>query len=108
MHNHMNEDRRISNLDKKIQELEIDIEKKEKEKVGVKTLSMAYEKTPDFADEQGMEDVTRKLTEADSLLNLLKANHYKLLKARSEISNLPAPSSPYEEYFNVRREKQVC
>ena len=108
MHNQMNEERRINNLDKKISELEADIDRKEKEKIGVKTLSKAYEKTPDFADEQGMEDVTRKLIEADSMLNLLKANHLKLLKARSEISSLPSPSSPYEEFMNTRRDRQVC
>ena len=39
MHNQMNEERRINNLDKKISELEADIDRKEKEKIGVKTLS---------------------------------------------------------------------
>lgn len=98
----------MTNLDKKIQELEADIDKKEKEKTGVQTLSIAYEKTPDFSSEQGLEDVTRKLIEADTLLNLLKANHFKLLKARCEFSSSPSPSSPYLEYLETKRDKLVC
>ena len=71
------------------------------------SLSAAYEQTPDFVDEQGAADVTRQLTEANAMLNMLKANHFKLLSARSDISNLPSPDSPYSEYIQVRKDKQV-
>ena len=75
--------------------------------LGVLSLSAAYEQTPDFVDEQGAADVTRQLTEANAMLNMLKANHFKLLSARSDISNLPSPDSPYSEYIQVRKDKQV-
>ena len=75
--------------------------------LGVLSLSAAYEQTPDFVDDQGAADVTRQLTEANAMLNMLKANHFKLLSARSDISNLPSPDSPYSEYIQVRKDKQV-
>ena len=71
------------------------------------SLSAAYEQTPDFVDEQGAADVTRKITDANSMLNMLKANHFKLLSARSEISNLPTPDSPYTEYMSIKKDRQV-
>ena len=70
-------------------------------------MSAAYEQTPDFVDEQGAADVTRQLTEANAMLNMLKANHFKLLSARSDISNLPSPDSPYSDYIQVKKDKQV-
>lgn len=75
--------------------------------LGVMSLSAAYEKTPDFVDEQGAADVNRQLIEANALINMLKANHFKLLTVRSEISGLPAPASPYTEYIQVRKDRQV-
>ena len=76
--------------------------------LGVETLSVAYEKTPDFIDEQGAADVTRQLIDANAMLNMLKANHFKLLNARSELSSLPSPDSPYSEFITTRRDRQVC
>ena len=71
------------------------------------SLSAAYEKTPDFVDEQGAADVNRQLIEANALINMLKANHFKLLTVRSELAGLPAPASPYTEYIQVRKDRQV-
>lgn len=71
------------------------------------SLSAAYEKTPDFVDEQGAADVNRQLVEANALINMLKANHFKLLTVRSDIAGLPAPDSPYTEYIQVRKDRQV-
>ena len=74
---------------------------------GVESLSAAYDKNPDFVDEQGAADVSRQIIEANSMLNLLKANHFKLLRARCEIDSLPQPESPYSEYIKNRHDKQV-
>lgn len=71
------------------------------------SLSAAYEQTPDFVDEQGAADVNRRLIEANSMLNMLKATHFKLLSVRSEISNLPSPDSPYSEYMSTKKDRQV-
>lgn len=51
--------------------------------------------------------MNRQLVEANALINMLKANHFKLLSVRSDISNLPVPASPYTEYIQVRKDKQV-
>ncbi len=75
--------------------------------LGVQSLSAAYEQTPDFIDEQGAADVNRQIVEANSMLNLLKANHFKLLKARTELSGQPSPDSPYSDYMHTKQDKQV-
>lgn len=74
---------------------------------GIQSLSQAYEQTPDFVDEKGAQDVTRQLAEVDAMLNMLKANHFKLLQARSEVASSPIPNSPYSEYVQQRRDKNV-
>jgi hypothetical protein len=107
LNNHMNLDRRQAYLDRKIQDFEADIDRKQKEKRGVLSLSAAYEKTPDFVDEQGAADVNRQVIEANAMLNLLKANHFKLLSSRSEISHLPLPESPFKDYMTKRKDRQV-
>ncbi len=71
------------------------------------TLSAAYEQTPDFIDEQGAADVNRQIIDANSMLNLLKANHFKLLSVRTEIGGLPSPESPYTEYITQKSDKLV-
>ena len=68
---------------------------------------MAYEQTPDFVDEKGAQDVSRQLAEADAMLNLLKANHFKMLQARSEVTSMSIPNSPYSTYVQQRRDKHV-
>ncbi len=45
--------------------------------------------------------------QADSMLNLLKANHYKLLCSHAETSNGPRPSSQFAEYINTATDKHV-
>ena len=75
--------------------------------LGIQSLSQAYEQTPDFIDEKGAQDVTRQLAEADAMLNMLKANHFKMLQARSEVASAPIPNSPYSEYVQQRRDKHV-
>ena len=71
------------------------------------SLSQAYGENPDFTNEKGAADVDRQIIEANAMLNMLKANHFKLLKARSEVSTNPGPDSPYTEYIQTRRDKQV-
>ena len=51
--------------------------------------------------------MTRQLIDANAMMNMLKANHFKLLKARSELSSLPSPDSPYSEFITTRRDRQV-
>ena len=43
----------------------------------------------------------------DAMLNMLKANHYKLLCAHAEISNAPRPTSHFSDYFETSKDKQV-
>lgn len=106
LQNNMNMDRRRSNLEKRIQGVEEEIERQKKAKQGVQSLSKAYQDTPDFCDEKGHSDVSRQLVEADSMLNMLKANHYKLLCAHAEISNAPRPTSHFSDYIQTAKDKQ--
>ena len=59
----MNMDRRRSNLEKRIQGVEEEIERQKKAKQGIQSLSKAYQDTPDFCDEKGHSDVSRQLVE---------------------------------------------
>ena len=45
--------------------------------------------------------------QADCMLNLLKANHYKLLSAHAEVSGGPRPSSQFADYINTASDKHV-
>ena len=47
------------------------------------------------------------LRQADALLNLLKATHYKLLLSHSEVTGSAQPSSQFAEYITTTRDKQV-
>lgn len=105
LQNPMNMERRKANLEKKIQEMEEEIERRKKARQGLESLSKAYIETPDFCDEQGQNDVVRQLAEADAMLNLLNANHYKLLCAQAECSSFPMPQSPHSEYIQTQRDK---
>lgn len=106
MKNQMNADRRLAYLEKKIQESEEEIARQEKAKQGVESLQKVYQEQPDFTDDKGAVDVIRQLFEADATLNLLKATHYKLLLAHSEISGSSRPSSEFAEYVVTTRDKQ--
>lgn len=59
----MNEDRRQTNLEKKLQFLEKEIDRQEKARGGVEQLAKVYQEQPDFVDEKGADDVTRELAE---------------------------------------------
>ena len=59
----MNVDRRRGNLEKRIQGIEEEIERQQKAKQGVQSLSKVYQETPDFCDEKGHDDVSRQLVE---------------------------------------------
>ena len=59
----MNMERRRTNLERKIQEMEEEIERRKKARQGLESLSKAYNETPDFCDEQGHNDVARQLAE---------------------------------------------
>ena len=63
MNNKMNEDRRRTNLEKKLQFLEKEIDRQEKARGGVEQLAKVYQEQPDFVDEKGADDVTRELAE---------------------------------------------
>lgn len=63
LHNKMNEDRRRTNLEKKLQFLEKEIDIKEKARGGVEQLAKVYQEQPDFVDEKGADDVNRELAE---------------------------------------------
>ena len=63
MNNKMNEDRRRTNLEKKLQFLEKEIDRQEKARGGVERLAKVYQEQPDFVDEKGADDVTRELAE---------------------------------------------
>ena len=45
--------------------------------------------------------------QADALLNMLKANHFKLLCSHAEISNAPKPSSHFADYISSSTDKHV-
>eukprot|EP00731_Ephydatia_muelleri_P007681 Em0004g19a len=105
LQNPMNMERRKANLERKIQEMEEEIERRKKARQGLESLSKAYVETPDFCDEQGQNDVVRQLAEADAMLNMLNANLYKLLCAQAECSNFPKPTNPHAEYIQNLRDK---
>lgn len=63
LHNKMEENRRRTNLEKKLQFLEKEIDRQEKAKGGVEQLAKVYQEQPDFVDEKGADDVTRELAE---------------------------------------------
>ena len=51
--------------------------------------------------------ILMSLFQADCMLNLLKANHYKLLCSHAEISNAPFPSSQFSEFITTTSDKHV-
>jgi hypothetical protein len=104
--NQVNADRRCAYLERKIQEAAEEIQRQEKAKMGVESLQKAYQEQPDFTDDKGADDVTRQLFEADAMLNLLKATHYKLLLSHSEVTGSAQPSSQFAEYITTTRDKQ--
>ena len=59
----MNTVRRKASLERKIQEIEEEIERQKKARQGIESLSKVYQETPDFCDEKGQDDVTRQLIE---------------------------------------------
>ena len=69
----MNENRRRTNLEKKLQFLEKEIDRQEKAKTGLEQLAKVYKEQPDFVDEKGADDVTRELEEVRSTQFLIKA-----------------------------------
>ncbi|XP_064401816.1 nostrin-like [Halichondria panicea] len=103
--NGMDADRRRTSLEKKIQHMEVEIERQQRARAGVEQLAKVYREQPDFTDEKGAEDVTRQLVEADCLLNMLKANHFKLLGTHAEISRAPRPSSHFSDYISSSTDK---
>ena len=66
LHNKMNENRRRTNLEKKLQFLEKEIDRQEKAKAGIEQLAKVYQEQPDFVDEKGADDVTRELAEVSN------------------------------------------
>ena len=56
-------ERRRANLEKKIQGMEEDIDRQEKARKGIESLSKVYQEQPDFTDQKGAEDVSRQLLE---------------------------------------------
>ncbi len=63
MKNGMDQERRQSNLERKIQYIEQEIERQQKARAGVEQLAKVYQEQPDFVDEKGAEDVNRQLIE---------------------------------------------
>ncbi len=63
MSNGMDADRRRTSLEKKIQHMEVEIERQQRARAGVEQLAKVYREQPDFTDEKGAEDVTRQLVE---------------------------------------------
>ena len=47
------------------------------------------------------------LPQADALLNLMKATHYKFLLSHSEGTGSAPPSSQFAEYITTTRDKQA-
>lgn len=41
------------------------------------------------------------------MLYLLKANHYKLLRAHAEVSDAPCPSSQFDSFIVTSTDKHV-
>lgn len=103
--NAMDPERRQASLERKIQYIEQEIERQQKARAGIEQLAKVYQEQPDFVDEKGADDVNRQLIEADCLLNLLKANHYKLLSSHAEVSNGPRPSSQFGEFIVTTTDK---
>jgi len=104
--NPMNTMRRRANLEKKVQAIEEEIARQEKARQGVESLFKVYQEQPDFCDEKGAEDANRQLVESDSFLNMLKANHFKLLCAHAEISKAPRPTSQFSDFIQTGKDKQ--
>ena len=59
----MNVERRRTNLEKKVQAIEGEIERQQKARQGIESLAKVYQEQPDFTNEKGADDVTRQLTE---------------------------------------------
>ncbi len=70
MSNGMDADRRRTSLEKKIQHMEVEIERQQRARAGVEQLAKVYREQPDFTDEKGAEDVTRQLVEASRSVEL--------------------------------------
>ncbi len=66
----MDADRRRTSLEKKIQHMEVEIERQQRARAGVEQLAKVYREQPDFTDEKGAEDVTRQLVEASRSVEL--------------------------------------
>ena len=84
----MNVDRRRANLEKKIQGVEEEIDRQQKARSGIESLSKVYQETPDFCDEKGSEEVTRQLMEVClsiclSVTSEMCACHNRLMCVRS-------------------------
>lgn len=56
-------ERRRGNLEKKIQDMEEEIDRQEKARKGIESLAKVYTEQPDFTDQRGAEDVSRQLLE---------------------------------------------
>lgn len=61
--NQMKLERRRANLEKKIQDVEEEIDRQEKARKGIESLAKVYTEQPDFTDQKGAEDVSRQLLE---------------------------------------------
>ena len=63
----MDDERRQTSLERKLQYMEQEIERQHKARSGVEQLAKVYEEQPDFVDEKGADDVNRQLTEVGRL-----------------------------------------
>lgn len=101
----MDQTRRISSINEKLERLQNDIEKAMKDREGLEKMMRAYSENPAFSDVKNEEDTAVLLDETNLKINLLEANHFKLSLARAELEQKTLPTHPCSERMTKWREK---
>ncbi|XP_041056817.1 nostrin isoform X2 [Carcharodon carcharias] len=95
--NTMDKERRKTALALKLQRLQDDITKVNKDKEGLEKMIRTSLKSPSFSDPQTEEKTFSMLDEATLKLILLELNFYKITSAVAELEGNPKPSHPLSD-----------
>ncbi|KAM4626400.1 nostrin [Discoglossus pictus] len=101
----MDKSRKISSLQMKLDRIQRDKEKAERDRDGLEKMMKAYTENPAFSDVKNEDETALLLEETNLKVNLLEANYYKLSLALAELEKRPLPTHPCSECITKWKEK---
>ncbi|DBA13636.1 TPA: hypothetical protein GDO54_018431, partial [Pyxicephalus adspersus] len=101
----MDHERRIASIRGKLERLQTDIDKADKDRDGLEKMMRAYKENPAFSDLKNEEETAILLEETSLKINLLEANYFKLSLTLAELQQQSPPTHLCSERMVKWKEK---